>query len=78
MVDCCDLWGDLSTRLQSDEPLETIMSDLGYGIEAELNQLVSDIVGRLRDLLEDNMNNRTDSIRHSSSPEPTRSAPPIQ
>jgi hypothetical protein len=37
-VDCSDLVSDLRSRLESNENLDSIIADVEYGVEAELEE----------------------------------------
>ena len=72
IVDCCDLVSDFRRRLESGEEIQSVLDDLEYGVEAE----VEDFERRLQLLLTNTLGELMDNTIYnglSTSPQPAKS-----
>jgi hypothetical protein len=55
IMDCGDLVSDLRRRIESGEEIQSIFADLGYGVEAELEEFARRLLILLTNTLEETM-----------------------
>ncbi|HEX5736848.1 MAG TPA: hypothetical protein VF131_28720 [Blastocatellia bacterium] len=69
-IDCSDLVSDVARRLSAGEISAELMPELRYGVIAEVEEFVTELLNRIQTTMETNMINTVQNGL-SSNPQPT-------